>query len=192
MTANAPTPTPRTGDRAPQDGPLRTPRRFGAVLALVGVAVALLSLFLPWLADADRTFSPMELSEIIEIKGIAPLLFFGLGGVTLWVVLSLMTRLGVFAILAAVASGIVLVAHVVLIVVLFVSLGQDEPLLSGLPMGTSVTYGVFIAALGLALAVGGSVWAVTVAEHRMPDRWHDVAERERHATETGDQQSISR
>lgn len=191
MAANEPTPTPRTGDRAPEEGPLRTPSRTGAIIALIGVAVALSSLFLPWLADADRTFSPMELSEIIDIRGVAPLLFFGLGGVTLWVVLSLMTRLGVFAILGAVASGIVLVAHVVLIVVLFVSVGQGEPLLSGLPTGTSVTYGVFIAALGLALAVVGSVWAVTVAEHRMPDRWHDVAERERRATERADQQSIS-
>lgn len=99
-----------------------------------------------------------------------PLNFLGLIVLAFLGTVMLLTRLGIFAILNAVVATAVLAAHLTFIWVLMNSTGASDPLLAGLPSGTSVAYAPFIAALGFVMVIAGSVVVARSADYLMPDR----------------------
>lgn len=145
--------------------------RLGGIVAFTGLAVALLSLYLPWLSgQGGSTVTAIGLTEVLDLRAVMPINFLGLIGLSALAAITLVTRLGIFALLNAAVASVVLVAHCIFMVVLMSSTGSSDPLISGLPAGTSVTYGPYISALGFILVIAGSVWAAKSAEYRMPDR----------------------
>ena len=145
--------------------------RLGGIIAFAGLAVALLSLYLPWLAGTGGSaVTALGLTEVLDLRAMMPLNFIGLIALAALTSITLVTRLGVFALLNAAVASLVLVAHCAFIVVLIASTGATDPLIAGLPAGASVTYGPYVSALGFLLVIAGSVWVARSAEYRMPDR----------------------
>lgn len=150
----------------------RSRNRIGAAASMLGLALALLSLYLPWLATDSApggSLTAMEITDTIDVRSIAPVLFIGLVAVTLLVSVAALTRRGAAAAAAAAVALVVLVAHLAFVVVLHTSVGAADPTLSGLPADATVTYGPYVAALGFVLAVAGSAWAALSAQDRLPD-----------------------
>lgn len=144
--------------------------RIGALIAVGGLAVALLSLYLPWLTTGSgRNISALGITEIIDVRSIAPVLFLGLLVMLFLVGVTAATRLGAFAASAALVALGGLVAHLTFVWILISSTGSSEPLLSGLPTGAGVTFGPYLAALGFILVTAGSAWAAYSAEYVLPD-----------------------
>lgn len=145
--------------------------RIGGLVALAGLGIALLSLYLPWMSGGGgSTITAIGLTEILDLRAMIPINFLGLVGLCAMVAITLVTRLGVFAVLSAAITALVLVAHVTFVWVLIGSTNTSEPLISGLPAGTTVSYGPYISALGFIVVIAGSVWAAKSAEYQMPDR----------------------
>lgn len=144
--------------------------RVGAPLAFVGLALAMLSLFLPWLAGEGQQITGLGVTETLDLKAMAPLNFLGLLVLAFLTSVTLFTRLGIFAILNALAASAVLIAHLTFVWVLINSAGSSSPVLSGLPDGVSISYGPFLAAIGFLLMIIGSVFAARSAEYLLPDR----------------------
>lgn len=145
--------------------------RLGGIVAFAGLAIALLSLYLPWLSGAGGTsVTAIGLTEVLDLRAMMPINFLGLIALSALAAITLVTRLGIFALLNAAVATIVLIAHLAFVVVLIGSTGSSDPLIAGLPAGTSVTFGPYISVLGFVLVIAGSVWAAKSAEYRMPDR----------------------
>ena len=152
--------------------------RIGALVAAIGLALALLSLYLPWLTSASAPgsrLSALGIADTIDVSGVAPALFAGLVALMVLVTVSAMTRLGAAAWAVVGLSLVVLVAHLIFLWVLHTSAGAPVPTLSGLPADASVTYGPYVAVLGFLLVLVGSVWAARSAQYLLPDREHDAA-----------------
>lgn len=144
--------------------------RIGALAAALGLALALLSLYLPWLSTGNgEQISALGITEIIDVRSVAPVLFLGLLTLLFLVAVTTATRLGGFAIAAAVVGGIVLLAHLAFMWTLVSSTGTGDPMLSGLPSGAAISFGPFLAALGFMLVTAGSAWAARSAEYVFPD-----------------------
>lgn len=144
--------------------------RIGALAAALGLALALLSLYLPWLSTGNgEQISALGITEIIDVRSVAPVLFLGLLTLLFLVAVTAATRLGGFAIAAAVVGGIVLLAHLAFMWTLVSSTGTGDPMLSGLPSGAAISFGPFLAALGFMLVTAGSAWAARSAEYVFPD-----------------------
>ncbi|AVM65858.1 MULTISPECIES: hypothetical protein [Dietzia] len=144
--------------------------RVGALIAVVGLALALVSLYLPWLrTDGGDQITALGITEIIDVRSVAPVLFLGLVVLLFLVGVTAVTRLGAFAAAGAVVSLVVLAAHLAFVWTLMSSTGNDEPTLSGLPTGASVTFGPWVAALGFVLVAAGSAWAARAADYVFPD-----------------------
>ena len=143
--------------------------RVGALVASVGLLLALASLYLPWLSTgAGESITALGITEIIDVRSVAPVLFLGLLVLLVLMVLMVTTRLGLFA-LAGPAVGLgALAAHIVFVWTLMSSTGTAEPTLSGLPADASVTYGPYVAALGFILVTAGSAWAAHSANYLVP------------------------
>lgn len=175
--------TPPSPHRTPL--PTRTPsrtkviphvtNRLGALVAVVGLALALVSLYLPWLSSGGNRITGLGITEVIDVRSVAPVLFLGLVVLLFLVGVAAMTRLGAFAAAAAVVALGVLAAHLAFVWTLMSSTGSDDPTLSGLPADASVTYGPFVAALGFLLVAAGSAWAARAAEYAFPDLRSPVA-----------------
>lgn len=144
--------------------------RVGGPVAFAGLALALVSLFVPWLSGAGQGISGLGLTETLDLRAMAPLNFLGLLVLGFLTSVTLFTRLGIFAILNAVTATLVLVAHLGFVWVLVGSTGTAEPILAGLPAEMSITYGPFLAAVGFVLVIVGSAIAAMSAEYLMPDR----------------------
>ncbi|MCT2058924.1 MULTISPECIES: hypothetical protein [Dietzia] len=144
--------------------------RVGALIAVAGLALALVSLYLPWLhTDGGDQITALGITEIIDVRSVAPVLFLGLVVLLFLVGVTAVTRLGAFAAAGAVVSLVVLAAHLAFVWTLMSSTGNDEPTLSGLPTGASVTFGPWVAALGFVLVAAGSAWAARAADYVFPD-----------------------
>lgn len=170
--------TPPAPHRVPL--PTRTPartkviphvkNRIGALIAVAGLGLALLSLYVPWLATGGGQISALGITEIIDVRSVAPVLFLGLLVLSFLVVVTAFTRLGAFAAAAAVVSLAALAGHLTFAWTLFASTGTaTEPVLSGLPADATVTYGPYVAALGFLMVAAGSAWAARSAEYVLPD-----------------------
>ena len=145
--------------------------RLGGIVAFAGLAVALLSLYLPWLSGTGvSSVTAIGLTEVLDLRAMMPLNFIGLIALAALTSITLVTRLGVFALLNAAVASLVLVAHCAFIAVLIASNGATDPLIAGLPAGASVAYGPYVSALGFLLVIAGSVWVARSADYRMPDR----------------------
>ncbi|MDX2357025.1 hypothetical protein [Dietzia sp. PP-33] len=145
--------------------------RVGGLTAFVGLALALVSLYLPWLAtEAGGGITGLGLTEVLDLRAMAPVNFIGLVVLSFLASVTLFTRLGFFALANAILAAVVLTAHLAFIWVLIGSTGTSDPLLSGLPSGTSVTYGPYLAAVGFVLVIAGSAWQARSAEYLLPDR----------------------
>lgn len=144
--------------------------RVGGLIAFGGLAIALLSLFVPWLSGGGRSITGIGITEILDLRAMLPLNFLGLIVLSFLASVMLFTRLGIFAILNAVTATAVLAAHLTFVWVLMNSTGASDPLLSGLPSGVSVTFGPYLAALGFVMVAAGSVLATRAAEYLLPDR----------------------
>lgn len=143
--------------------------RFGALLATAGLALALVSLYLPWLDTGTGTLSALGITEVIDVRSVAPVLFLGLLAILLLIVITLVTRYGAVAVAATVVAAAVLLAHVAFLWALYTSVGSGDATLAGLPAAASVTWGPYVAAVGLLLATAGSAWAARSARHVGPD-----------------------
>ena len=144
--------------------------RIGALAAAIGLALALLSLYLPWLTTSGGSqITGLGITDILDVRSVAPILFLGLVVLLFLVAVTAATRLGVFAMAGAVVGGIILLAHLAFMWTLVSSTGTGEPLLSGLPSGAAMAYGPFVAAFGFLLVTGGSAWAARSAEYVLPD-----------------------
>lgn len=155
--------------RPPVHGKVIPRRRnlLGAALALGGLALALASLFLPWLTTgtaATGSLTAMEITQTIDVRSVAPILFIGLVVIALLVTVTALTRLGILATAAAAVSLVVLASHVAFVAVLHTSAGSPDPTLSGLPADASVAHGPYVAGLGFLLALAGATWAALSAE----------------------------
>lgn len=170
--------TPPSPHRSPL--PTRTPsrtkviphvrNRIGALIAVAGLGLALISLYLPWLSTAGGDqITALGITEIIDVRSVAPVLFLGLVVLLFLVGVSAVTRLGAFAAAGAIVALVVLAGHLAFVWTLLSSTGSDEPTLSGLPTGASVTFGPWIAALGFILVTAGSAWAARAADYVFPD-----------------------
>lgn len=145
--------------------------RIGGLVALAGLGIALLSLYLPWMTGGSGpTITAIDLTEVLDLRAMMPINFLGLVVLCALVAITLVTRLGVFAVLSAAITVLVLLAHVAFVWVLIGSTNTSEPLISGLPAGSSVSYGPYISAVGFIVVIAGSVWAAKSAEYQMPDR----------------------
>ena len=145
--------------------------RIGALVAAIGLALALLSLYLPWLTTSGgERITALGITEIIDVRSVAPVLFLGLIILLFLVAVTAATRLAAFAIAGAVVGGIVLLAHLAFMWTLVSSTGTGDPLLSGLPSGAAISYGPFLAALGFIMVTFGSAWAARAADYLLPDR----------------------
>lgn len=143
----------------------------GGLIAFVGLALALLSLYLPWVATENGGgITGLGLTEILDLRAMAPVNFLGLIVLSVLTSVTLFTRLGFFALANAIVAAVVLGAHLAFVWVLIGSTNTSDPVLSGLPTGAAVTYGPFIAAIGFVLVVAGSAWAAKSAEYLLPDR----------------------
>ncbi|EYT62367.1 hypothetical protein H483_0110875 [Dietzia sp. UCD-THP] len=174
-------PTSQTGSTPQTPPPAATTRggkivpllrsRVGGLIAVAGLALALLSLYLPWLSTATGGgITALDLTEVLDLRAMAPLNFLGLLVLLVLVAVTVFTRLGFFAAANAVLATLVLIAHLIFVWVLFNSTDTADPMLAGLPDGTSVTYGPFVAAVGFILVIAGSVLAAKSAEYLLPDR----------------------
>ena len=144
--------------------------RIGALTALLGLGLALLSLYLPWLSTSGgEQITALGITEIIDVRSVAPVLFLGLVVLSFLVSVAALSRLGVFAAAAAVVALGVLAAHLAFVWALNASAGAAEPTLSGLPRDAGMTYGPYVAALGFVLVAAGSAWAALSAEYVLPD-----------------------
>lgn len=143
--------------------------RIGALIATAGLALALVSLYLPWLGSDSGSFTALEITTVIDVRSIAPVLFLGLVVMMVLVVVSLTTRLGAAATAAAIVSGVGLLAHLAFMWILYDSAGTADPTLAGLPAGASVSWGPYIAAIGFLVATGGSAWAARSATFHASD-----------------------
>lgn len=170
--------TPPAPHRVPL--PTRTPartkviphakNRIGALIAVAGLGLALLSLYLPWLSTGGGRLSALEITEIIDVRSVAPMLFLGLLALAFLVVVTAFTRLGAVAAAAAVISLGVLAGHLAFTWTLVSSTGtRYEPTLAGLPADAAVIYGPYLAALGFLMVAAGSAWAARSAEYVLPD-----------------------
>ncbi|MBB1030645.1 hypothetical protein G6027_07050 [Dietzia sp. SLG310A2-38A2] len=166
--------TPPAPHRVPL--PTRTPariktiphvrNRIGALVAFAGLILALLSLYLPWLSTGrDERISALGITDIIDVRSVAPVLFLGLLVLSFLVTVTALTRLGAFAVAAAVVSIGVLAGHLAFIWTLILSTGSTEPALSGLPANATVTFGPFVAAFGFVMVTAGSAWAARSARY---------------------------
>src|SRR5699024_1998890 len=68
--------------------------RIGALVATAGLALALISLYLPWLHADSGSFTALDITSVIDVRSVAPVLFLGLVVMMLLVAVSLVTRLG--------------------------------------------------------------------------------------------------
>lgn len=169
--------TPPSPHRIPL--PTRTPSRTkviprgrSRICGLVGVAslaIALLSLYLPWLntGRGDR-ITALGITDLIDVRSVAPVLLLGLVGLLLLVVATAATRYGAFALAAAVIALGILTGHLAFVWILFASTGGSEPMVSGLPVDASVTFGPFVATLGFVMVVAVTAWAAHTAEYAHP------------------------
>lgn len=147
----------------------RVRNRIGAGVALAGLALALLSLYLPWLSTGGGQITALGITEIIDVRSVAPVLFLGLLILAFLVVITAFTRLGAFAAAAAVISLGVLAGHLTFAWTLISSTGTaGDPLLTGLPADATVTYGPYLAAFGFLMVAAGSAWAARSAEYVSP------------------------
>lgn len=170
MTAYTPPPPHRIP--LPTRTPTRTkviPRRRNRVCALVGIAglaIALLSIYLPWLntGRGDR-ISALGITDLIDVRSVAPVLFLGLVGLFLLVVTAAVTRLGAFALAAAVVASGILTGHLAFVWILIASTGASEPMVSGLPSDASVTFGPWVAALGFVMVAVASARSALASEY---------------------------
>ncbi|MEH6623301.1 hypothetical protein [Dietzia maris] len=144
--------------------------RIGAPVAFVGLAIALLSLYLPWVTGGGQSLSGLVLPEVLGLREITPVNFLGLVALSFLTVVTLVARLGIFAILNAVTAGLVLIAHLAFMWVLYGSTGTADPILSGLSAEASVAYGPYVAIVGFVLVIVGSAAAAVSAEYLLPDR----------------------
>lgn len=159
--APLPTRTPARTKRIP-----RVRNRIGALVTFSGLALALLSLYLPWLATSgDERISALGITQIIDVRSVAPVLFLGLLVLTVLVTVTALTRLGAFAVAAAVVAIGVLAGHLALVWTLILSTGPEEPALSGLPANATVTIGPYVAAFGFVMVTAGSAWAARSARY---------------------------
>ncbi|WP_234414839.1 MULTISPECIES: hypothetical protein [unclassified Dietzia] len=156
----------------PTRTPARTKRiphvrnRIGVLMAFAGLAVSLLSLFLPWLsAGGGERISGLGITEIIDVRSVAPVLFLGLLVLALLVTVTAFTRLGAFAVAAAVMAAGVLAGHLAFVWTLILSTGSTTPALSGLPANASVTFGPYVAASGFVVVSAASAWAARSARY---------------------------
>lgn len=143
--------------------------RIGALVAIGGLTLALLSLYLPWLSTSGDSYTALDITRIIDVRSVAPVLFLGLVVLLFLVAVTAVTRLGAFAGAAAVVALGALAAHLTFVWILYSSTGESEPLLSGLPTGATVTFGAYLAALGFLLTTVGSAWAARAADYVLPD-----------------------
>lgn len=144
--------------------------RIGALIAVAGLGSALLSLYLPWLSvDGGEQITAIGITEIIDVRGVAPALFLGLVLMSFLVVVTTATRLGAFAYAGAIVALAVLAAHLAFVWTLSSSTGSADPMLAGLPSDASVTYGPYVAVLGFVLVAAGSIWAARAADYLFPD-----------------------
>jgi len=144
--------------------------KIGAPLAFVGLAIGMLSLYLPWVSGGGRSLSGLELPEVLGLREITPVNFLGLVGLLFLTAVMLVARLGIFAILNAATAVLVLVAHLGFVYVLYGSTGTSDPILSGLPLDSAVTYGPYVAVVGFVLVIVGSAIAAMTADYLLPDR----------------------
>ncbi|KAA0917915.1 hypothetical protein [Dietzia sp. ANT_WB102] len=153
--------------------------RLGALIAVVGLALALVSLYLPWLSTGKDRITALGITDIIDVRSVAPVLFLGLVVLLFLVGVTAVTRLGAFAAAAAIVALGVLAAHLAFLWALMSSTSGTEPTLTGLPAGASVSFGPFVAALGFLLVAAGSAWAARAAEYALPDLRPPLADGQR-------------
>ncbi|EYT62368.1 hypothetical protein H483_0110880 [Dietzia sp. UCD-THP] len=158
--APLPTRTPARTKRIP-----RVRNRIGALTAFAGLAVSLLSLFLPWLSAGGERISGLGITEIIDVRSVAPVLFLGLIVLALLVTVTALTRLGAFAVAAAVMAVGVLAGHLAFVWTLILSTGSTTRALSGLPANATVTFGPYVAASGFVVVAAASAWAARSARY---------------------------
>lgn len=142
--------------------------RLGALLAAAGLLLALASLYLPWLDTGADTLSAIGITEVIDVRSVAPVLFLGLLAILMLNAITLVTRFGAVAIAATIVAVVVLLAHFAFMWALYTSVGSGDATLAGLPAGASVTWGPYVAAVGLLVAAAGSAWAARSATHTGP------------------------
>ena len=142
--------------------------RTGALIAFAGLAIALLSLYLPWLDTGSETLSAIGITGVIDVRSVAPVLFLGLLAIGVLSVISLVTRFGAVAVGTTVVAAVVFLSHLAFMWALYTSVGAGDATLAGLPIAT-VTWGPYLAAVGLFMAVVGSAWAARSAAHTDPE-----------------------
>lgn len=157
----------RAGGRKPV--PVVQSRIWGP-LAFAGLLIALASLYLPWVSGGGQSYSGLALPELLDLRAITPVNFLGLIGMSFFASVTLVARLGIFAILNAVTATLVLIAHVAFVWVLYGSTGTADPILAGLPAEVSVSYGPYVAVVGFVLVILGSIEAARTADYLLPDR----------------------
>ena len=172
MTYSAPAPDRSALPTRAQDSRKVVPHpsnRIGALVATAGLALALISLYLPWLHADSGSFTALDITSVIDVRSVAPVLFLGLVVMMLLVAVSLVTRLGAAATAAAAVSAVGLIAHVAFMWILYDSAGTADPTLAGLPAGAGVSWGPYVAALGFLEATLGSAWAAKSATIHLSD-----------------------
>lgn len=143
--------------------------RIGALVAVSGLALALISLYLPWLSTGSGSLTAIGITEVVDVRSVAPILFLGLVVVLVLVAASLISRLGALALAAAAVSLVALLAHFAFMWTLYTSVGTADPTLAGLPTDAAVSWGPYVAALGFLVTAAGSAWAARSATFHVSD-----------------------
>lgn len=83
----------------------------GGLVAFAGLAIALLSLGLPWVSGGGESFSGLALPEVRGLRETTPVNFLGLVVLSLLSAVVLVSRLGIVAIVNGVTAVLVLITH---------------------------------------------------------------------------------
>lgn len=144
--------------------------RMGGLISVVGLALALASLWLPWLVGPGISINGLDVPDVLDLRAVTPVNVLGLIGLFFFTILTVVSRLGIFAIVNAAIGILVLIAHSTFVWMLHGSTDSASPIFEAMPSGLSVSYAPYVAVVAFILVVVGSVIAARSAQYLMPDR----------------------